>query len=352
MMLRKTAMLGKSASAIAHTLCIGILWAWSLGVLATVDVVKSVPIDARVMKFPSISLDGISYDALRFEYAMRGAVEVATVNAALETLQCNGQARQNHYLAVDYRGPEVIFRIRDERQNRVLLLQKLDTNGTYEYGQGACDGNAGLQGRFERERPTLLAALDKQVKRAALTQMENYIQNNTVLDYEDISFPLFYFPASGSRYESLNQAFDRAREAFALSTQYGITKEADDLLKLVAAVWTREVNAIAAAKNVTEENKSISLALHRNLTHVYFYLRNYDQARRHDALAISKGMPEEESHQSLILEHEHRTILSPKVAANLVLTANLYRFGQNAIRHARLVEVDTFAELERALGQR
>lgn len=351
-MLRKSALLGTPAFVLGRVLSIGAIWALSGLALAASVTVKSVPVDARVMRFPGISLDGITYEALSFEYGVRGNTEVREINAALETLQCNGQSRQNHYLAVDYRGPEIIFRIKDERKNRVLLLQKLATDGTYEYGQGICDGNAGLKTRFEQEKSSLLATLDQKIKKAALNEMEAYIQENTALDYEDLNFPLFYFSADGSRYESLNRAFDRAREAFALSTQFGITKEADDLLKLVAATWEKEANNIAASKRAAHEDELISLALHRNLSQVYFFLRKYDMARRHDAMAVSKGMPEEESRQTLILEHERRTILSPQVASNVVLTANLYRFGRNSIREAQLVEVDNFAELEQALSQR
>lgn len=351
-MLRKSALLGTPAFVLGRVLSIGAIWALSGLALAASVTVKSVPVDARVMRFPGISLDGITYEALSFEYGVRGNTEVREINAALETLQCNGQSRQNHYLAVDYRGPEIIFRIKDERKNRVLLLQKLATDGTYEYGQGICDGNAGLKTRFEQEKSSLLATLDQKIKKAALNEMETYIQENTALDYEDLNFPLFYFSADGSRYESLNRAFDRAREAFALSIQFGITKEADDLLKLVAATWEKEANNIAASKSGAPEDELISLALHRNLSQVYFFLRKYDMARRHDAMAVSKGMPEEESRQTLILEHERRTILSPQVANNVVLTANLYRFGRNSIREAQLVEVDNFAELEQALSQR
>lgn len=351
-MLRKSALLGTHAFVLGRALSIGAIWALSSWASAASVAVKSVPVDARIMRFPGISLDGITYEALSFEYGTRGNTEVREINAALETLQCNGQSRQNHYLAVDYRGPEIIFRIKDERKNRVLLLQKLATDGTYEYGQGVCDGNAGLKTRFEQEKSALLATLDQKIKKAALTEMETYIQSNTALDYENINFPLFYFSADGSRYESLNRAFDRAREAFALSTQFGITKEADDLLKLVAATWEKEAANIAAAKSVSSDDELVSLALHRNLTQVYFFLRKFDMARRHDAMAVSKGMPEEESRQALILEHERRTILSPQVSANVVLTANLYRFGQNSIREAQLVEVDNFAELEQALSQR
>lgn len=351
-MLRKSALLGTSAFVLARVLGISAVWVLSGLALAASVPVKSVPVDARVMRFPGISLDGITYEALSFSYGVRGHVEVREINAALETLQCNGQSRQNHYLALDYRGPEIIFRIKDERKNRVLLLQKLATDGTYEYGQGICDGNAGLKNRFEQEKSSLLATLDQKIKKAALNEMETYIQENTALDYEDLNFPLFYFSADGSRYESLNRAFDRARDAFALSTQFGITKEADDLLKLVAATWEKEANNIAASKSGAPEDELISLALHRNLSQVYFFLRKYDMARRHDAMAVSKGMPEEESRQTLILEHERRTILSPQVANNVVLTANLYRFGRNSIREAQLVEVDNFAELEQALSQR
>lgn len=351
-MLRKSALLGTHASVLGRALSIGAIWALSSWASAASVAVKSVPVDARIMRFPGISLDGITYEALSFEYGTRGNTEVREINAALETLQCNGQSRQNHYLAVDYRGPEIIFRIKDERKNRVLLLQKLATDGTYEYGQGVCDGNAGLKTRFEQEKSALLATLDQKIKKAALTEMETYIQSNTALDYENINFPLFYFSADGSRYESLNRAFDRAREAFALSTQFGITKEADDLLKLLAATWEKEAANIAAAKSASSDDELVSLALHRNLTQVYFFLRKFDMARRHDAMAVSKGMPEEESRQALILEHERRTILSPQVSANVVLTANLYRFGQNSIREAQLVEVDNFAELEQALSQR
>jgi hypothetical protein len=331
---------------------LGMLW-MSLSVWASAaPLVKSVAVDARAMKFPSISLDGISYESLQFEYAARGKVAFTTVNAAMETLQCAGKPHQNHYLAVDYRGPEVIFRIKDQRKNRVLLLQKQPTDGTYLYGQGVCNGNAGLKERLEKEKPALLAALNDQVMAAARAEMQTYIANNTVLDYEDLNFPLFYFSASGSRYDSMNRAFDRAREAFGLSMEFGITKEADDILKLVAATWERELNAITGSKSPTADDEVVSLALHRNLTQVHFFLRRYDQARRHDALALAKGMPAGESRQALILEHERRTILSPQVAANIVLTANLYRFGKNVIREARLVEVDNFSELEQALAQR
>lgn len=341
-----------SARRLGRLVGMGVLMTLSVWAAAAPPVIKSVTVDARAMKFPGISLDGISYEALSFEYGVRGKVEFAAVNAGLETLQCKGQAHQNHYLAVDYRGPEVIFRIKDQRKDRVLLLQKIPTDGTYSYGHGICGSNSGLKERFEKEKPALLAKLNDQVLAAARAQMETYIARDTALDYEDLNFPLFYFSASGSRYDSMNRAFDRAREAFDLSLQFGITKEADDILKLVSATWERDVNAIAASKNPAAEDEQVILALHRNLTQVYFFLRRYDQARRHDALALAKGMAASESRQALILEHERRTILSPQVAANIVLTANLYRFGQNYIREARLVEVDDFLELERAMSQR
>lgn len=347
-------MLGNRASDIrrlGRTIGMILLLAASAWASATPLEVKSVLVNARVMKFPGISLDGISYEALSFEYGVRGKAEFSTVNAAMETLQCNGRSHQNHYLAVDYRGPEVIFRIKDQRKNRDLLLQKLPTNGTYAYGQGVCDSNAGLKERFDKEKSALLAALNEQVLAAARAQMDAYIERDTVLDYEDVNFPLFYFAADGSRYDALNRAFDRAREAFDLSMEFGITKEADDALKLVAAIWEKEMKAIATNKTPSPDDERLSLALHRNLTQVYFFLRKYDMAMRHDAMALSKGMPAAESRQALILEHERRTILSPQVAANIVLTANLFRFGRNYVREARLLKVDNFAELERSLSQ-
>lgn len=323
----------------------------SLATAASVEV-KSVVVDARLMKFPSISLDGIAYDALTFEYAVDGGVEVVAINTAMETLQCGGQSRQHHYLAVDYRGPEVIFRVTDQRKNRVLLLQKIDTDGTYAYGQGACEDNGDLNARFQQGKSIWQTELKNKLLARARTQMEEFMQKNTTLHYADLRFPLFYFSADGSRYESLNRAFDRARDAFDLSVQFGITQEADDMLQLVAATWEKDLIATAAVKTPPPDSDKVRLALHRNLTYVYLFLRKFDLARRHDAMALSKGMPEQESQQALILENERRTILSPQVSANVVLTANLFRYGQNVIREAQLVEVDNFAELKQALSQR
>lgn len=313
--------------------------------------VKSISVDARVMKFPRISLDGIAYDALAFEYATQGKTEIIAVNAAMETLQCNGKAKQNHYFAVDYRGPEIIFRITDQRKNRVLHLEQLATDGASFYGQGACEGNAELKTRFEREKSAWLANLEKQLLAKARKQMEEFIQNNSALDYQDLQFPLFYFAAENSRFDNANRAFDRAREAFGLSMQFGITKEAEDTLKSVTATWEQELTHLLTSKKTSADMEQVRMALHRNLSNAYFFIRKYDLARRHDAMAISKGMKQEESIQGLILEHEQRTILSPQVAANVVLTANLYRFGRNAIRSAQLEEINNFAELKRALSQ-
>jgi len=269
----------------------------------------------------------------------------------METLQCNGQARQNHYLAIDYRGPEVIFRITDQRKNRVLHLQKLNTDGTYAYGQGVCDSNKDLKARFDSEKLSWQAGLNKQLLAAARAQMDGYIRQETALSYEDLQLPLFYFSAEGARFENLNQAFDHVREAFDLSVQFGITKEADDMLKLAAATWEKELARLLDDKSQSHAER-IKLALHRNLSGVYLFIRKYDLAMRHDALAISQGMSKDESLQKRILEHERRTILSPQVAADVVLTANLYRYGQNAIRDAKLVEVDNFSDLKQALSQR
>lgn len=337
--------MGKAAGAV------GLLMIGSWATAAPVEV-KSVMLDARLMKFPGFSIDGIDYDALTFEYGTQGGVEVVAINDGVETLSCNGQPKQNHYLAVDYRGPEVIFRIQDQRKNRVLLLQQLDTNGTYAYGQGVCDNNANLRARFDQGKNAWLTSMKQQLLAEARKQMETYMQDNSALAYEEIRFPLFYFSADGSRFQELNQAFDRAREAFDLTMQFGITVEADEALIEVAKVWEKEVAALTNAKSAGPDADPIRLALHRNLTQVYLFVRKFDLARRHDAMAISRGMMAEDSQQSLILDYERRTILSPQVAANLVLTANLYRYGQNAMQDKQLMEVENFSELKQALSQR
>ncbi len=334
---------------VAGVFVLGCLSGWAAA--APVEV-KSVMVDARLMKFPGFSIDGIDYDALTFEYGSEGGVEVVAVQEALETLQCSGQPQQKPYLKVDYRGPEVIFRIRDERRNRVLLLQKLDTNGTYDFGQGVCGESGDLAARFEREKNAWLASMKQQLLATAHKQMQAYMENNSALAYEDLRFPLFYFGGDGSGFTEVNQAFDRAREAFDITLQYGITHEADLALIEVAKVWEKEVAAITNAQDPTPEADRVRLALHRNLSQVYLFVRKFDLARRHDAMALAKGMAEFDSQQARILEHERRTILSPQVAANLVLTANLYRYGQNAMQDKQLQEVVNFSELKQALSQR
>lgn len=338
---------GAVALRLAGAGCILGISAWAMA--APVEV-KSTMVDAKLMKFPAFSIDGVDYDALVFEYGTQGGVEVVAVNDALETLQCNGQAKQNSYVAVDYRGPEVIFRIKDMRKNRVLLLQQLDTNGTYAYGQGNCGDPVNWRARFEQEMDPWRVSLKQQLLAAARKKMETYMAENSALGYEELRFPLFYF--SGDGFEALNQAYDQAQKAFDISIEAGITHEADEMLIAVAKVWEKELATLANRKDAAAELDPVRLALHRNLTHVYLFVRKFDLARRNDAMALSKGMAEGESVQKRILDFERRAILSPQVAANLVLTANLYRYGQNAMQDKQLVEVSNFTELKQSLSQR
>jgi hypothetical protein len=331
---------------------VGCILGFSSWAMAAPIEVKSVMVDAKLMKFPGFSIDGVDYDALVFEYGAQGGVEVAAVNDALETLQCGGQSKQNSYISVDYRGPEVIFRIKDMRKNRVLLLQQLDTNGAYAYGQGNCGDRVNLRARFEQEQDAWQTSMRQQLLAAARKQMETYMAENATLDYEELRFPLFYFSGDGSGIQTLNQAFDRAQKAFDISMEAGITHEADEALIEVAKVWEKELSTLANRKESAAELDPVRLALHRNLSQVYLFVRKFDLARRNDAMALSKGMAEIDSVQKRILDYERRAILSPQVAANLVLTANLYRYGQNAMMDKQLVEVANFAELKQALSQR
>lgn len=344
--------LGRLHATLLRLVGVGCVLGFSTLATAAPVEVKSVMVDAKLMKFPGFSIDGVDYDALVFEYGAQGGVEVAAMNDALETLQCNGQAKQNSYLAVDYRGPEVIFRIKDMRKNRVLLLQQLDTNGTYAYGQGNCGDRVNLRARFEQEQNSWQTSMKQKLMAAARKQMETYMAENATLGYEELRFPLFYFSGDGSAIQTLNQAFDRAQKAFDISMEAGITHEADEMLIEVAKIWEKELSALANRKESSAELDPVRLALHRNLTQVYLFVRKFDLARRNDAMALSKGMAEADSVQKRILDYERRAILSPQVAANLVLTANLYRYGQNAMMDKQLVEVTNFAELKQALSQR
>src|SRR5690606_23167468 len=138
------------------------------------------------------------------------------------------------------------------------------------------------------ERQQWLRDMKQQVLSAARRQMETYMAENAALDYADLRFPLFYFSGDSSHIENLNRAFDRARDAFAISMETGITQEADQMLNEVANVWERELSALAHRKGDPADWAPVRLALHRNLTQVYFYLRKFDLARRNDAMAIAR----------------------------------------------------------------
>lgn len=313
--------------------------------------VKSVTVESQFMRFPGISIDSVDYNALRFEYAYQGQAEVLAVEARTESMVCAGQSVAKRYLSINYQGPEVIFRIVDTRRNQPLLLQQLDTSGSTDYGARGCDTLSDVAGDFDVHKQTWLAALTEEIMAGAREQMEQYVQDNVALGYESLMFPLFYVAADGSGYTEVNQAFDRARAAFDLNLEFGVTMEAHEQMAAAARVWESQLEQLLRQRKADPVSTEIRQALHRNLTAVYLFLGNFEQARRNDALAVARGMSAQDSLQELILTHERRYILSPKVAGNLVLMANLYRHGQNAVRDAQLVESDHFSNFKQALSQ-
>jgi hypothetical protein len=330
-----------------------LLGSWmSIGALADAVTVKSVTVDARLMQFPAISLDGINYESLVFEYAQQGSVDIVEMRDAVETLQCNGQLRDHNYLVVEYRGPEVVFRVKDMAKNRVLLLKPIETKGTYDFARGECNSSADLRAEFEIDLLAWQATKKQQLLAGARKEMEEFMQTSSALNYRDLRFPLHFFSGESSKYDDLNRTFDLARESFDISVQYGITQETEFGLQKAAKAWEDALIELGSDVNLDKDKSAVKLALHRNLIPVYVFLRKYEQARRHDAVALSLGMDKTSSMQELILANERRTILSPKVSSNLVLTANLYRFGQNAMRDKRLVEHTSITDLKQAVTQR
>lgn len=324
------------AMGIRAGVCMALLMGASSWVSAMGVNVKHIMIDSQVMKFPAISLDGINYESLIFEYGTQGTVEVVKAHPMTESLKCG----ESHYLKLDYTGPEVVFRILDKSRNKVLLKNDLDTSGSVEYGRGECHSASAVESDFMKNKSAWQRELNKQVLSGARKKMELYIDENTALGYEDIRFPLFFISANGSRFTELNQAFDKARDAFDLYTQFGVTIDAQATLREVAATWEQQLEEMMNDSDSGVEDDPIKLVLHRNLSITYLFLTQFDQSRRHDALATSKGMEAGQTIQPVILKHERRYILSPVVANNLVLMANLYRFGTNVIREARLEESD------------
>lgn len=334
-----------------RTIVFGCLLGWAAASGANTLEIKSVRVDSQLMKFPAIALDNISYPALQFEYASRGDVTVIGVDPVYETITCDGEERSSAYINVRYQGPDVLFRVVDARQNRVLQQRQLDTDGSRSFGRGDCDLTGSAEAVFETQQADWQRDLKRRLLAEARDEMRRFISEDTALSYVDLYFPLYYIVGDERQYNDVNRAFDRARDAFDMYLQYGITEEAHIALLDVVDTWEEALEAIEPARIKNVASERVSLALHRNLSVAYFFINDFHKARRHDAMAISKGMRQSETLQPMILVHERRYILSPKTAKDRVLLANLYRFGRGAIAEAQLQEVAEYSSLTQDLAQ-
>lgn len=312
--------------------------------------VKMVTVESQLMRFPGISIDGVDYSALLFEYAHQGQAEIVASELRVESLSCADEPVVREHLSIAYRGPEVIFRISDQRNDRVLLLRQLDTSGTVEYGVGNCNATD-VEAEFNAQKQPWLKVLTEELLVSARDEMQQYVQTEVALAYESLMFPLFYIASDGGAFYEVNQAFDLARMAFDLNLEFGATVEAEQQLSAAAGVWESKLKDLPSPRNSEAAGLAVHQALHRNLSAVYLFLGNFEQARRNDALAIARGMNAEESLQDLISAHERRYVLSPQVAGNIVLKVNLYRYGQNAMADAQISHSSRFSSFKQALGQ-
>ncbi len=296
---------------------------------------RTVWITSQAIKFPAFSIDKLDYRRLAFEYATTGTTSVSNLEEQVETLNCSGEERQNAYYKVHYRGPQVVFRITDTRHNRVILIEERNLGGSTTYGRGSCRPDKAPLTAFNPQGQWL-NRLHQQLLQDAQQELMDFIADHGVLRYEELRFPLFYVQSNANRFHRINQAADRAAVAFELYQQYGVTLEAEDMLRALTKTWEVELASLQDDASL----RAISVALHRNLVAAYFYLGQFDAARRHDALAQALGQPQEESWQERIRAHERHFILSPVVASDPLRVANLYRLGQNVVAEAQLAEAD------------
>lgn len=306
---------------------------------------KTAAVETRVLKFPGVALDGLDYRALQFEYAVRGEVAVAQTLVKTQPLQCDGEEIESEYLEVHYQGPDVLFRISDQRNRRVVYQQKLDTSGSTLFGADQCGNQGDLQAQFDEQKDPWRNRLHRELLTRARQQMQAFIEQDVALRYESNRFTLYFVEGANNPYPEINQAFHQSQTAFDLLNRLGVTVEGEKALSQAIQTWEQVLEQLPPSSK-----KSFELALHRNLSVSYFALGKHRQARRHDALALSRGLPHENSIQPLVLSHERHQILSPRVAGNLVLTANLFRMGQSAVAGARLERAD-YDHLKQALAQ-
>ncbi len=304
-----------------------------------------VPAQAQIMRFPGISIDGIHYDALRFAYAVEGELEVVEVESQNETLNCNGANKSSSYLKIHYRGPKIVFQIADTHSRKVLLRQEMKTDGATQFGRGQCSSVAEVTQKFEKQKLAWQTSAQRQVIAKSVQQMEQYMADDVALQLQSVDFKLFRL-VNQSRFKRANDALDMALSGIAEYQQFGPTVDGQEALLKASQLWEAQLKDVIEAMNKQPELVEVRQALHRNLVAAYIVLGKFDWALRHDANAVHSGMTKDESLQETILQYERRQILSPSVAQNMVLTANLFRFGRNAVANSKLTEQASVADLD------
>lgn len=306
---------------------------------------KQATVETRLLKFPGIALDGLDYRALSFEYAVRGEVALAQTLVKTQAQQCNGKETPSEIIEVHYQGPDVLFRVSDRNNLRVVYQQKLDTSGSALFGEGRCIQEGRALELFHEQKQQWRNRLHRELLTRARVQMQLFIEQDVALRYEPSRFTLYFVEGPNNPYPEMNRAYHQSQTAFELLNRLGLTVEGQEALRGAIRSWERVMEQLPAG-----DNEAIEMALHRNLSVSYFALGKYRQARRHDALALARGLAHEQSIQPQLLSHERHQILSPRVAGDLVLTANLFRMGQSAVAGARL-ERSEYTKLEQALSQ-
>lgn len=318
----------------------------SLSTQATPVPLTKVTIETRILKFPGVAMDGLDYRALHFEYAVRGEIAIAQTLVKTEPLRCGGEDTTGEYLEVHYQGPDVLFRISDQRNRRVVYQQKLDTSGSSAFGEGRCGSTTSdLQTQFDEQKDLWRNRLHREILARARHQMQTFIEQDVALRYEPNRFTLYFVEGPNNPYPGINRAYHQSQTAFDLLNRLGVTVEGQEALRRAIETWEEVLEQLPGGGD-----EPIKMALHRNLSIGYFALGKHRQARRHDALALARGLPHEDSIQPQVLRYERHQILSPRVAGDLVLTANLFRMGQSAVAGARLERAE-YAALKQALAQ-
>ena len=96
-------------------------------------------VNSSTLKLPQITVDGVNYKRISFQYAVSGKTKIKSKSVLKETLQCHGKSVKNDYLKITYQGPKVIFRIEDHWRDRDLYVDTISTKGVTYFGQNDCD---------------------------------------------------------------------------------------------------------------------------------------------------------------------------------------------------------------------